>query len=99
MTLKEFLSKELLCRYVVYLDDPMLLTSKTETKLFDSFWDVDDEEQKQSYFDMYETYGDYEVKFFYVKEKTESDTNIPSYINAYIKIIIGKPVDETKLPF
>lgn len=97
MKLREFLAKELLCRYVVYLEDPVELTN--DVKLFDSFWDVDDEEQKQLHYDMYETYCDYEVKFFYVKERTESDTNIPSYINAYIKIIIGKPVDETKLPF
>lgn len=97
MKLREFLAKELLCRYVVYLEDPMTLTN--DVKLFDSFWDVDDEEQKQLHYDMFETYSDYEVKFFYVKERTESDTNIPTYINAYIKIIIGKPVDESKLPF
>lgn len=97
MKLREFLAKELLCRYVVYLEDPTALTM--DSKLFDSFWDVDDEEQKQLHYDMFETYGDYEVKYFYVKERTESDTNIPSYINAYIKIIIGKPVDESKLPF
>lgn len=97
MKLREFLAKELLCRYVVYLEDPMALTM--DSKLFDSFWDVDDEEQKQLHYDMYETYCDYEVKFFYVKERTESDTNIPSYINAYIKIIIAKPEDESKLPF
>lgn len=97
MKLREFLAKELLCRYVVYLEDPMVLTNNT--KLFDSFWDVDDEKQKQLHYDMFETYSDYEVKFFYVKERSESDTNIPSYINAYIKIIIGKPVDESKLPF
>lgn len=99
MTLREFLSKELLCRYIVYLDDPMLLTSKTETKLFDSFWDVDDEEQSQLHSDMCETYKNYEVKYFYVKERTDLDTNIPSYIKAYIKVIIAKPVNESKLPF
>ena len=97
MKLREFLAKELLCRYVVYLEDPTELTM--DTKLFDSFWDVDDEEQKQLHYDMYDVYCDYDVVCFYVKEKTDSDTNIPSYINAYIKIIIAKPKDESKLPF
>lgn len=97
MKLRELLGSEIMCRYEVYLQDLNSLT--LGKKLFDSFYDVDNEEERQLHFDLYETYCDYNVKYFYAKARKDSDLNIPEFIDAYTKIVIDKPVDESKLPF
>lgn len=97
MKLRELLGSEIMCRYDVYLQDPKVLT--VSNKLFDSFWDVDDEEQKQLHFEMFEKYCDYDVVYFFAKARRDSDEDIPEYIDAYTKVIIAKPEDESKLPF
>ena len=94
MTLKELLSKELRCQYEVWLEHNDTL--EEDKLLFDSFFNVDDVEECTKWRDNYHTYGDYEVVYFYARSTQEV---IRAPFNAYVKIIIKKPVNVEELPF
>ena len=83
MKLYELIVRELRCKYVVYLSHNGCLS--VYDRVFDSFYDIDNEEEVKIHKTNYRKYMDYKVVYFYA----DIENGVP-----YTKIVITEP--ETK---